>query len=336
MARQADVVQELERVASATTEEGEARRRWLAVAGQARRYLRVVRPWSRVRAYRRCQPQVAAHVARLEAAYEAARSAAGPSARTLRPGDLGLRVAVVGKGGAGKTATVSVLSRLLARRGRKVVAADLDVNPGLAFSLGLPSGDQGLPDEALEPHDGAPYGWQLAAHLSPGEAVERFAVPGPDGVRYLGVGKIDEVDKQGPRRTVVAVLQVLSGLGDPDWDVIADLEAGPTTPFENYHAFADQVLVVVGPEWRSALTARRLLPIVGDVPTMVVGNRVDGEVHHPGLDPAVRIPFDPAVAEAERLGLAPLDYCPGSPFVAAVGELALLLMGRSTTEEALA
>ena len=62
------------------------------------------------------------------------------------------------------------------------------------------------------------------------------------------MGKIDEPEKQAARQTLIAVLQVLRGFADPDWDVIADLEAGPTTVFEGYHGFAERVLVVVGPE----------------------------------------------------------------------------------------
>jgi CO dehydrogenase maturation factor len=44
-----------------------------------------------------------------------------------------LRVAVVGKGGAGK----SLIAGTLARRGHHVLALDVDTLPGLALSLGL-------------------------------------------------------------------------------------------------------------------------------------------------------------------------------------------------------
>ncbi|MDP9452771.1 MAG: hypothetical protein M3P97_05170, partial [Actinomycetota bacterium] len=68
-------------------------------------------------------------------------------------------------------------------------------------------------------------------------------------------------------------------------------------------------------------------PLVADVPTTVVANRMGDEPDHPGIEPAVRIPFDPAVADAERRGLAPLDACPGSPAVDAVAHLADVLRG---------
>jgi hypothetical protein len=60
--------------------------------------------------------------------------------------------------------------------------------------------------------------------------------------------------------------------------------------------------------------------------TRIVANRFRSEPDHPGLSPAVRIPFDPAVAEAERRGLSPLDACPDSPTIAAIDQLAELFL----------
>nr|MDQ2826722.1 hypothetical protein [Actinomycetota bacterium] len=247
---------------------------------------------------------------------------------------LGLRLAVIGKGGAGKTVLSSTVARLLARRGRNVLAADLDTNPGLAMSLGMAPTEAGLPAEAVEEREGANYGWQLASGLAPAQAVARYSTPGPDGLRFLGVGKIDSPLKLGAKQSVPAVVQILLGMGSPDWDVVADLEAGPTTPFERYHAFASAVLVVVGPAWRSAMTARRLLPMVTEVEVRIVANQYREEPDHPGLAPWARIPFDPAVREAERRGLAPLDACPDTPAILALGRLVDRLLATAGTAPA--
>lgn len=48
------------------------------------------------------------------------------------------RIAVVGKGGSGKTTLVATLSRLAARHGEMVIAVDGDPNPNLAAALGIP------------------------------------------------------------------------------------------------------------------------------------------------------------------------------------------------------
>lgn len=330
VARQAAVMDEL-RARARSGESGPAGvAAWMGVARQAERYLQEVAAWRVARGLEELGPE-------LDARHDALKSAAGSARGHLDATDaatraagrrrLGLRVAVVGKGGAGKTMISATLARLLARRGRRVLAADLDTNPGLAFSLGLGPDAAGAP-LAVQKHPGAPYGWDLAAGVTPAEAVERFALEAPDGVRFLSVGKIDDPEKRAAKRTLAAVRRILGVFGEPDWDVIGDLEAGPTTPFECYHAFADHVIVVVGPAWRSALTARRLLPLFGDVPVSVVANRFGDEPDHPGLEPVVRVPFDPEVARAERLGVAPLDHCGRSPAVEAVEQLAELLLSK--------
>lgn len=303
-------------------------RGWLAVERQARSLLRQL---GNDRAARRAEnaPVIEAHRAHLDGALRrSAAAVADLDAGTLDGlrRSLGVRVAVMGKGGAGKTVISSTLTRLLGRWGHPVLAADLDVNPGLAISLGLEPTEAGLPLEAVEERQGAPYGWALAEGLLPREVVQRHTIAGPDGVRFLGLGKLGSPDKTEARRSVTGVLQVLLGFGEPDWHVVADMEAGPTTPFERYHAFADDVLVVVGPAWRSGMTARRLLPMVDeDRRLTIVASRYRAEPDHPGLAPAVRIPFDPDVAEAERQGLSPLDACPDSPAIEAIRRLADLL-----------
>jgi len=303
---------------------------WLAVERHASSLLRHLVTWIDYRSMQRARPDMERHQAHLVAARDRARrhiAAFDESTLDEARRRLGIRLALIGKGGAGKTVISSTLTRLLGRRGRQVLALDLDVNPGLAISLGLPPTDAGLPREAVVEHKGSSYGWALAPGLSPMDVVERYSIPGPDNVHFLGMGKIGgTADKTHTRQSVVALLHVLLNFTEPEWHVVADMEAGPTTPFERYHAFAEDVIVVVGPAWRSAMTARRLLPMVGERNTTIVANRFRGEPDHAGLAPVIRIPFDPELAEAERQGLAPLDACPDSPAVAAIGRLAELFL----------
>jgi CO dehydrogenase maturation factor len=313
-------------------------RAWLALERQANSYLRHLGTWlARETIFPGARTHMADHKAALERyVRRALREVAGvdPHALESARASLGLRLAVIGKGGAGKTVTSSTMARVLARHGRKVFAADLDVNPGLAISLGLPAGEGGMPDGAIEKHPGSIYGWQLTGDMTPIQVVEKFASVAPDGVRFLGLGKIGPAsegagtDKSAAKQSVAALIHLLLGIGEPDWDVIADLEAGPTTPFERYHAFSEDVVVVVGPAWRSAMTARRLLPMVEDRRVTIVSNRFRDEPDHPGLPARMRIPFDTELAEAERQGLAPLDACPDSPAIAAITRLAEMFMNQ--------
>ena len=98
-----------------------------------------------------------------------------------------MKLAVVGKGGSGKTTTSAVVARTLARRGHSVVALDCDSNPNLGISLGvgddqteaLVSMREAL-DEGQEQH--AP-GWD--------ELLDRFGSDAPDGVRLAVVSRIE-------------------------------------------------------------------------------------------------------------------------------------------------
>ncbi|MGH9278712.1 MAG: hypothetical protein ACRD12_11510 [Acidimicrobiales bacterium] len=319
LARQARVIDDLGGRA------GDRALGWLAVRRQANSYLRHLATWQRSKGFSGIDQLLDAHEARLaDWVRQADAHLAGVDSGERRAAEagLGLRLAIIGKGGAGKTVISSTLARLLARQGRRVLAADMDVNPGLAYSIGLGGIDVSLPVEVLEENPGAAYGWQLRQDLLPRDVIAHHSVTGPDGVVVTGLGKIGDSDKVSAKRTVVALIQVLLGFGEPEWDVIGDLEAGPTTPFERYHAFADDVAVVVGPAWRSAMTARRLLPMVGEGrSTTILANRFRDEPDHPGLAPRIRIPYDPQVAEAERNGLAPLDACPDSPTIRAIEQV---------------
>ena len=48
-----------------------------------------------------------------------------------------MKIAVVGKGGSGKTSVSGVLSRKLAQAGHDVIGLDCDTNPNLGLSLGV-------------------------------------------------------------------------------------------------------------------------------------------------------------------------------------------------------
>ncbi len=234
-----------------------------------------------------------------------------------------MRIAVVGSGGVGKSAIAGTLARVLARQGRRVLAVDLDPNPGLAYSLGITPTDAGLPDEVVTEEPGGLYGWTLAPTVDPGLAAERFALHGPDGVRYLSPGKIEEPDHP-VKRCLGAVRQIVDAT-DGSWDVVGDLEAGPTTPYEGYARFADRIALVVNPSWRSAASARHIGDLLAGTSQLVVGNRF-AESDHDGLAADIRIPTDQEFALAGRRGTAPLDACPNAPAVTAISRLAKELL----------
>lgn len=305
---------------------------WLALRRQATRRLARMEAMGLSPALQAFEPMVRAHRAAVEGHLEQSRSqlVEFDDATQQHAGlDLGFNVAVLGKGGAGKSVISGTICRLLARAGRRVIAVDLDPNPGLAYSLGIAPGDAGMPAAAFDQHEGAIP--QLVPGLSAQNAVERFSLAAPDGIRYLSIGKIVDAERLAFLQSRGPLFQILFSLGEPGLHIVGDLEAGTNTPFQRFHLFADYVLLVVGPSATSALTARRLIPLVGDVPVVIVANRWRGEPDHPGLPARAHIPFDPAVAEAERLGRAPVDHCPDSPGVRAIAALVDTLLRRPVT-----
>lgn len=100
-----------------------------------------------------------------------------------------MKIAVVGKGGSGKTTVAAILARSLAAQGRTVIALDCDTNPNLGLSCGfglertteLAAIRQSMDEET----GGAPHA-ETAAEL-----LTRFGDTGPDGLRLAVVNRIE-------------------------------------------------------------------------------------------------------------------------------------------------
>jgi CO dehydrogenase maturation factor len=108
-----------------------------------------------------------------------------------------LRVVVSGKGGVGKTTLTALVGRQLARSGRRVLVVDADEQMNLARTLGLPpaacravvplSRQEGYIEETVGARPGE-SGGMLRLNPDTSDAVARFGVDGPDGVRLLVMG----------------------------------------------------------------------------------------------------------------------------------------------------
>ena len=116
-----------------------------------------------------------------------ARGVSSESGLGINPERSSIKIAVVGKGGSGKTTTSGILARALARKGVSVVALDCDTNPNLGISLGVGDHEterlaairQVLDDEGT----GHAPSWD--------ELIERFGSDAPDGVRLAVVSRIE-------------------------------------------------------------------------------------------------------------------------------------------------
>jgi CO dehydrogenase maturation factor len=98
------------------------------------------------------------------------------------------KIAVAGKGGAGKTTVAGVLARLLAEGGREVLTVDADENPNLGVSLGL--GVEGTYGLIGAREEMLPDGPAIASSME--EIVDRFATVAGERLRIVQVRKFDQ------------------------------------------------------------------------------------------------------------------------------------------------
>lgn len=138
----------------------------------------------------------------------------------------------------------------------------------------------------------------------------------------------------GAHATVRGFLGELVAKSPDTFDVVVDMEAGLEHLSRGTGKHVSRFLAVVEPYYRSMETARRVADLaaeLGIAQVSAVLNKVrnadDREVvsafcaaHH--IDVAGEIPYDPALADAERAGQSPLDFGPRSPSITAMRELA--------------
>ena len=113
--------------------------------------------------------------------------------------------------------------------------------------------------------------------------------------------------------------------------MIADLEAGIGTLTRLGDQRVDAVLVVVEPTPKSIEVGVRAAGLAREkqlgrvvVVASRVRNEADMEILRKAFDghEIVAVPDDPAIVEADRKGVAPLDLAPDSPAVKALCDLA--------------
>lgn len=254
-----------------------------------------------------------------------------------------MKIAVTGKGGAGKTTVTAALARTFARLGTAVVAVDADPNPnlGIALGVGLDANEkmEGVANSVLrrraEHHH---HDSDAAAAPEPDaeELLDQLGYLAPDGVRLIQTGRIERPAEGclccGSHRATRRIFEELSA---DDRLIIADLEAGVTDLCWVDPKPTDTVLIVVTPDRNSIEIAMRTIQVARDLEVgrvLVAANRIErsGEVSRLGelLDGVemVEIPEDPAITTAERRELSPLDLTPASPAMLAVHSLALRLL----------
>jgi CO dehydrogenase maturation factor len=138
----------------------------------------------------------------------------------------------------------------------------------------------------------------------------------------------------GAHATVRGFLGELIARSPTAFDIIVDMEAGLEHLSRGTGKHVSRFLAVVEPYYRSMETARRITELAGelgiaDVEVVInkTRNQADREavtafcVRH-DLRVMGDVPFDPALADAERDGHSPVDYAPHTPSIEALRQIA--------------
>lgn len=130
------------------------------------------------------------------------------------------------------------------------------------------------------------------------------------------------------------VRSLIEAASDRDEDVcILDTEASPEHLSRGTAKYADAMLAVVEPYFKSLETGRRMAVLAADLGlerVALVANKIRDEhelgavrefAEQHGLEVAGVVPYDERLPEAERARVAPLDFAPDASAVAAIGAL---------------
>ncbi len=243
-----------------------------------------------------------------------------------------MKIAVSGKGGAGKTTISGTLARALARAGHDVTAIDADVNPmlGISLGLGMDGTDRlvGMRQELSEgTSDDAVHEYTIDG------LIERFGEDAPDGVRVVVASRVDMPD-HGCLCCGVSADRLLREMAGDGRTVLGDLEAGIGVLTRMEPGSLDVVLVVANPTPKSIEVARRAVEaaMAREIKVLVVANRIASEEDLEmirevlGEQDMAIIPDDPSIARADAEGLAPIDLDDESPGVRAIVEISRRLV----------
>lgn len=250
-----------------------------------------------------------------------------------------MKLAVAGKGGSGKTSISGTMARVLARSGHEVLAIDGDSNPNLALTLGIPAERINevptLPRDLVKRTDD---GVELTTTFADVRA--SHSIQGPDGVTLLVMANPQHAGTGCLCGMHATVRTLIGAAGDGAGEVcILDTEATPEHLSRGTAKYADAMVCVVEPWFKSLETGRRMAVLAKDLgldDVKLIANKVRDEreleavrqfaAQH-DLELCGVVPFDDSLLDAERAGAAPLDFAPDSAAVSAIAQLAQEIAG---------
>ncbi len=240
-----------------------------------------------------------------------------------------MKIAVTGKGGVGKTTTASLLARIFAREGKRVIAIDANPDANLAAALGISedavSSIKPIAEmsELIQERTGAKPGSMggfFKVNPKVDDIPDKFAVE-KDGIKLLVMGTV----KQGgsgclcPEGALLKSLLSHLVLGRSEV-VIMDMDAGVENVGRGTAKAVDAFIIIVEPGQRSFQTARAIRDLAKDLgvsKSYIVGSKVRDDADRtfiaenlPEFEILGYITFNPEIARADRLGESVFDTAP--------------------------
>ena len=240
-----------------------------------------------------------------------------------------MRIAVAGKGGAGKTTVCATAARLMARSGQRVVAIDGDTNPNLHAAIGadIELEPSNLPVSLVSRRFDGP---RLTAEVE--EVLRLHSMAAPDGVSLLRMGMPRHADEGCMCSAHATVSALLADLGDTSGLVtLLDLEASPEHLSRGTARHCDTLLLIAEPYYRSLEAVRLQATLAAETSirrVAVLANKcrqpidrdaIEQYCDRHALELIGALPWSEAALAADSAGRALLDHDPDDALVAAVG-----------------
>jgi len=230
-----------------------------------------------------------------------------------------MKIAIAGKGGAGKTTISALVCRALDAAGREVIALDGDSNANLACALGIPGADEITPlsemADLIREKTGAEkgrYGAYFKMNPDVADIPGRFKHTS-GRIQLLVMGSVTQAGGGCVCPAYVLIKHLVAYLlPNSEQDFVVDMEAGLEHLGRGVTEKVDALLVVVRPTRVSRLTALRIHGLAKDlkIPRIAaVGNGIRNSDDErflrdglPGIELLACFPFSEELAAREHEG----------------------------------